>query len=1033
MDELGLNSPQQRAVEYDGGPLMIIAGPGSGKTFVIVERVRRLVKGGTPPESILCLTFTRKAAEEMLTRLEKHRITDVVVGTFHAFAQDILRENSIEADIDLRTRLIQKYQIIAWCIRNTDKFGFDPKHLEIGNNRMEVYSSIQSAISDFKEEMIMPDDLQRYIDQKLQNQDGIDAEELKFLHMLNEFNKVYRMYEAYLREKNMLDYDDLVTRAIRVLQKDAVIRARYQAKFQHVLVDEFQDNNIAQFKLVKQLVPPGHQTQNEAGKRRTANITVVGDEDQCIMRFQGAYFGIFDDFNEAYPDRQIVKLEQNYRSTANIVSIAKQLLEMVPNRTEKKLFTKNPQGDPIKVVRTPTDKGQTEYIVEAIRQMVDSGDIKYDEIAILSRRRSEVRQFAQALNSLGIPAIMVGDSNIFELPVILELISYLKIANSPAAAGMEIFRLLRSHGIADQNIMAVTSAARRRARYETGTQHDFVLEALRMYNSLDVTQKPEVAELLSWLDQIISSARTSSVLHLVYHIMMNHSDVYKRTVQAESGRNESEISALNRFYTITREYQELFPEGLLSDFLEHLSILSEMGIDVSEEITPPGAVNVLTIHKSKGKEFPVVFITDMADRRFPTRYTERKFYVPTDLLSGTSKTQDSQELHKDEERRLFYVGMTRAKRKLIITYPQRYGDATQNKRPSEFLKELDYDANPLIETGEFTESEDFDMQPEERTESIKNSLQKEAASAINRMNLRTALHRIVSLARVQHFEKNGSIDGFDPVQVLNFDVAEIEHPDLVAEKKQYFDRDTMSLSASSIGTYQTCPLQFKFQNILQAPQRPSAALDLGSAFHTIAERLGEKKADGGTLSAEDGIKAMRSEWIFRSHPDKTSENSSWKRAEQMIGAYVKWESESKNKILNIEKKFNMVLDGFTFTGKIDRIEKSPGGEYEIVDFKTGKNAPAQKNLPDNLQLNIYAKAVEESKKRLPAKASLFYPELEKTLEYRPTSESVKKVIDEVLDMARRIDAGDFEPTPSAKACRYCSYRGICDVAAPIAW
>ena len=683
------------------------------------------------------------------------------------------------------------------------------------------------------------------------------------------------------------------------------------------------------------------------------------------------------------------------------------------------------------MVQAPTDKGQTEYIAKTIRQMVDSGSYRYGDIAILSRRRSEGRQFAQTLNSLGIPTVLVGDSNIFALPAVLDLVSYLKIADSPAAAGMEIFRLLKSHGIADQNIMAVSGAARRKARYEKGTRHDFMLEALRMYNSLDVTQKPEAAELLSWIDQIISLARTSRVSDLVYRIMMNHSDVYKRALHAENERSKSDIVALNRFYEVTLEYQEMFPDGSLTDFLEHLNILGGMGIDASEEIAPPDAVNVLTIHKSKGKEFPAVFITDMADRRFPTRYTERKFYVPEDLMRGTSRVPDSQKLHKDEERRLFYVGMTRAKDMLIITYPQRYGDAAQNKKPSEFLTDLDYDKNPLIEVSTVEESDQFGMQPDEKTERIKLGLQTEAAAAISRMNLRTALHRIVSLARIQHFEQNRTLDGFDPGKILNFDVSEIEHPDIADEKKKYFDRETMSLSASSIGTYKSCPLQFKFQNILQAPQPPSPALDLGSVFHTIAERLGEKKRGGGEISAEDGAKIMKSEWIFRAYLDKTSEDSAWKRAEKMIGAYAKWEEESKNEILDIEKKFRMKIGGFAFTGKIDRVEKSSGGEYEIVDFKTGKNAPTKKSMQDNLQLNMYAKAVEEDKKQLPAKASLFYPELGKVMEYRPTPESVKKVMDEVLEMAQRIDAGDFEPTPSAKACRYCNYRSVCDVAAPV--
>jgi len=1022
-----LNEQQAKAVNHTKGPLLVVAGPGSGKTRVIVEKVLHLVKSGVEQSSILCLTFTEKAAGEMKERLEKNGILDAKINTFHSFAKEILEENFIESGLGRTTKIFKKSSQMVWCIRNTDKFGFDSNHLELGNNQVRIYSAILEAISNFKEEMISPQQVQEYVDKNLKSLEAEDSEnteiqkKLKFFNRQNEFNKVYRAYEEYRKEKELIDFDDMITKAIELLQKDPVILSNYQEKFQYILVDEFQDNNFSQLELVKMLGKHG-------------NITAVGDDDQCIMRFQGAYFGIFKDFEETYPCEK-VELSRNYRSSRSIVRLANQLLEPIEERVHKDLFSEEEEGDSIKVIRTATDNGELEFVIETIRKLLDKPlkrrdgtekPISYNDIAILSRRKVEGQKFTKILKSFGIPATFVGESNILSSPVILDLISFLKIANSPATSGAEIFRLLKSHGISEQNIAAITNAAHKKARHVYAGQDDYVLETLRKFEEFDITQKTEIKELIEQIDNVIELSSRSTVSELVYKIMMSYSDIYKKSLYSEKAHDKKNLVLLNKFYEITQEYQDIYPDQPLSDFLEHISILGDFDIEI-EDVAFEDTVNVLTLHKSKGKEFPIVFVTDLAENRFPSSYKERTFHVPEELMRGVDRTVESAQHHLEEERRLFYVGMTRAMNMLFLLYPKRYSGNVNDKKPSQFLLELDYENNPLIEVIDFEESEKMDMQAEDVVDRVKSDLQKEATSAINQLHLKTAIHRIIELSRVKHFEKHGNFDDFDSQAVLKIDLNDVNlSAELTGEKIPLFNKDELTLSPSSIKAYDDCPLKFKFQKILRVPQPTSVALDLGSVIHAVTEETANEKSEGKEVTEEKSLEKLKDRWIFRSYQNQTDENTAMNRAEQMVKTYVTWEKETKNELVGTEIPFDVKIGEITFTGRIDRLEKNPDGKYEIVDFKSGSTVKSKNKAKVDPQLNIYAKAIEKIKGELPAKASLFYVEKDKMVEYEVSPESVAEALEPIAEMTKKILAEKFEPTPSPGACMFCSYQSICD-------
>lgn len=479
--------------------LLVVAGPGSGKTRVIVERVKHLISHfRVKPSEILCLTFSDKATEEMRTRIEKEANTaEVETCTFHSFCLGILEEAVLDTGISFKAGLISKASQLVWGLKNIDSFGLE--YIEVGNNAVAVVKALIDGISAFRDEIVSPQELKDYIDRKrreydhealLQAGQADDAlptngkgksskngkgarkvsgkqealeDKIAFLNKLSDLQRVYERYEQYKRKESLIDFDDMIHIVIDTFKRKPDVLRRYQERYAYVLVDEFQDNNYAQMELVTMLCPEG-------------NITAVGDDDQSIYRFRGAFDGIFTDFQERYKGKHVlVKLERNYRSTKNIVALAKNLLDPVPNRVKKNLYSENEYGDRPIVARCSTDIAEVQYVVEKIKNelvghdFVRRGDgkadkIGYGDIAILSRKRADGVKFATALKANGIPCKVVGESRIFSTPIVRDMMAYLRVAADPLDNGIEIARILFSHGVPEQDVKIINHAAKAKAR-----------------------------------------------------------------------------------------------------------------------------------------------------------------------------------------------------------------------------------------------------------------------------------------------------------------------------------------------------------------------------------------------------------------------------------------------------------------------------------------------------------------------------------------------------------------------------------------
>lgn len=988
-----LTQEQRRVVEYIKGPMMVKAGPGSGKTRVITEKVARLIESGIPQEQILCMTFTDKATEEMSSRLGEKGYSDVRISTFHAFARELLDEMQGAEDIRA-VEIFERPLQILWCLKSIDKFGLDMNLL--GNSRYaDLFRNILDGLSMLKKEMITPSALQDFLDRQARLHGDDVPEEIK---KMGELNKVYRKYEEYKKQRGVMDYDDMVAGAVGLLEDRSEVLKKYRTRFRHVLVDEFQDNNYAQFKLVCLLADHG-------------NITVVGDEDQSIMGFQGAHSEVFENFMAQYPGCKKEHLARNFRSTGRITEFANQILrssaEFVPG------VAQNEEGDLIEVIRTSSEDAQAAYIARTIQKLVGtqvrrrgkgSSALRYSDIGILMRRNSASYELVRKLRRAGIPTVLSGTAYMLSDPNIKDLMSYMRVVCTPDASGQHAARILHRNGISDYNIRLFNRIAEKRA-----ARNDCILDSMKQLCLEAKTQKTEIRSLERVLQRIKTGTKNLATSHAVYNVIAA-TGICSQLIERNDEDARYSIRLLDQVCKHAEIHEEMFPEQGMSDFLRYVQILDG---EIKIEDDSMDAVNVMTVHKSKGKEFPIVFIPDMSERKFPLQYREKPFQVPSELLSGRSAEPNSKEAYYAEEQRLFYVSATRAMNKIYITSPMRYADNTTQKRPSEFLVDLDYEENPLIAASSFESA----MPEEVIRADRKAKVQEQAVRAIMQMNLSTAVRRIAELEGIRHAEGDSS-EGFDPAWVRRVDLDGIRAAE--PEKTVLFGKD-QTLSATAIRAYNDCPLKYKMR-LMKVPYKSRKESDLGSIVHDMIDAMDKR---GRPYTVDEAMETFRSK-MDRHMYDTTTAKKMEDDARGIFETYLEWVGNRHNEVIGTEVKIDLVVKGVRFNGSIDRLEKTPDGEYEVIDFKTGSNPLSRPMAAKDIQLNLYAEAVRLKYGKLPRKVTLFYLKKNKEVEYSATKESMLPVLDEVKDAVGRIQSQEFEATPSAKVCRSCDYHDICD-------
>lgn len=1041
--EVKLDDEQKEAVEYEGGPLLIKAGPGSGKTMVLTERVRHLVgPGKARPEEILCLTFTDKAAGEMRKRLERFGMdtSNMGVGTFHSFAKKVLEDNELDTGLDTGGGVIEKAEAVVWAINHIDDFGLES--VEVGNNAFGLMRTMMDGISAFAKALLTPDDIDRYVDDM---SPGKSEDEREELGNLADLGRVYRAYQEFKREKRVIDYDDMVAETIRLFEKKPSICRRYRGAYKHILVDELQDNNLAQFHLVKMLADGG-------------NVTGVGDEDQSIYSFQGAYADIFADFESSFVGTQRANLTTNYRSTENIVRATNDWMKKKAGTESKVLHSASGQdGDKITVAECNNEQAEAEYVAERIGELAglpSSGQTgtgagkfcDYGDIAILTRRKIDGEKFEEALAERGIPARYIGSTDLLYDPAVRDLMAHVKVAAMPATSGVEITHLMKLRGITERNIARINRAAKARMFGGSSGEGDCVLAVIRGEDGgrPKTTQSAEMRELEDLLNDLVEAGNGSlPVDRAVYKIMMAISGMYRRSVADNTRQGKRQVWRLNEVYHIAQAYAKLYPDAGLEEFVGHLYQMGEQDDEARYSLAAENAVEITTIHQSKGREFKAVFVADVSARKLPVAYRKRKFDVPEGLSNhrgagGAAAEDRKKEMHLNEERRLLYVAMTRAKSKLFITRAKSYGENTTESKPSAFLgkEELCYESNPHMEVEEYEGSgAGAAIEEPSVAERRTREAQAMAIASIGGMSLKTAVRHIVELSRIKHHKEHGSIDGFDPKEVLvvDGDGADDGQSDWLddpeADRQGLIDADSFEFSASKIDLYKRCPLQFKFRYALLVPGRPGAPMDIGASVHAVLEKIAKRRTNGEDTSEEQALDLLKRHWRYTGFDNKKRLKEGWDDAVGMIRAFMEWDQKAADRgveIVGVEQEFKMDVGGLRFMGKMDRVDKEPGGQYVVTDYKTGKKPTKKSEIGHDVQMNLYALATESVYGKLPARTGQLFVRMGKEVTNEIDAGALAEEKETILGMAKAILDGQFPANPSYAACHWCDYVEICD-------
>lgn len=624
-----LNDKQKEAVLHKNGPLLVLAGAGSGKTRVLTTSIANLIKNeGVDPRNILAITFTNKAANEMKDRIASLLGMDVGhlwIGTFHSICARILR-------------------------MNIEKIGYSSNFTIYDTNDQRTL--IKEIINDlgYKDE-ISPRDAQNIIS-SLKNKSISPNEFLKidsFYRNHNEYYEIYRLYEKRKYEYNSLDFDDLIEKVLDIFKKDQQVLEYYQQKFEYVFVDEYQDTNASQYELIKYF--GGYHN----------NVIVVGDADQSIYSFRGADISNILNFEKDFNDARVIKLEQNYRSTSNILNTANSLIINNIERKDKNLWTANDTGDEVIYKNNSVESEEGKFVVDEIKKLVNLG-YAYSDIAVLYRTNAQSRPFEEILMKNLIDYKVIGGLKFYDRKEIKDLVSYLKVIVNPKD-DVALKRIINEpkRGIGDKSVEQMAKIA--------SENNISILELITnpTYEQLLTDRLKKLAyKFYNPLKEIFENALKYTITDLINEVL-DKSGYLKVLESSYSVEDRARIDNINEFISAASEYEENNPDDTIYDYLENLSLISELEKTEDRD----NSVTLMTMHAAKGLEFPIVFVVGMDEGLFPGK-------------------RSIDEGNVEEERRLFYVAITRAREKLYLTSSEvrrAYGKPVYYKT-SRFIDEI---------------------------------------------------------------------------------------------------------------------------------------------------------------------------------------------------------------------------------------------------------------------------------------------------------------------------------------------------------
>jgi DNA helicase II / ATP-dependent DNA helicase PcrA len=948
----GLNPPQAAAVTHETGPLLIIAGAGTGKTTVITRRIAYLIATRRArPSEILALTFTDKAAAEMEERVDTlvpYGYADVQISTFHAFGDRLIKENALELGLTPDFRVLTRAEQVIFL--RDHLFEFPLKHYRPLGDPTRHLQAILTQFSRLKDEDVGPDEYLALAERLLAAAADDEARLRAEQHL--ELARAYAQYQTLMARRGQVDFGDQIVEVLRLFRTRPHVLRRHQERFKHILVDEFQDTNYAQFELVKLLAA------------RQRNVAVVGDDDQAIFRFRGASMSNILAFDRAYPDARQVVLQENRRSPQAVLDAAYRLIQHnnpdrleVAQKIDKRLISTRGRGEAPEHLAFDTVSTESDQVAEMIREEHERGR-PYRDFAVLVRVNNDADHYLRALNMRGIPWTFSGNAGLYGRPEVRLLIAFLRTVAHPDDS-------VSLHYLASSDVYQVPIVDLTKCTTYADRKHRWLFDVLRAVpEETAITDEGAgaVARLVADLQRYMELAREHPTGEVLYQFLVD-SGLMTRYAKAPA-ELEQEVQNVSKFFTRVKDAARLLKYDNVREFVNHLDALIEAGDDpaVAEADTETPAVHVLTVHKAKGLEWPVVFMVDCAQNRFPSTRRPDPVEIPADLIKDTLPTGD---FHEQEERRLFYVGMTRAKERLYLTSAEDMGGKRKWKVSQFVLEALD--------------------------------LPKDAVRPFRAQ----AIEQLRRLA--------------PPPEGIGLGLAPLA------------DDEPLAVSHRQVDDYETCPLKYQYVHILRIPLRQHHSVVYGSALHTAVEFYLRRRAAGNYTSLEDFLLAFDNAWRNEGFLTREHEEQRKRAGVAALTRFYHEEEASGQKPTDVERDFGFSLGLNRVRGRFDRVDETPEG-LVIVDYKSSDvtdQKKADQRAKESLQLTIYALAQHEMTGRLPARVELRFLESGLTGRHTPTVDDLVIAREAIVNAARGIRQREFEATPEYQACRYCPYNQIC--------
>lgn len=955
---LKLNKEQLEAIKFGTGPLLIIAGAGTGKTTVITERIKYLILSKkVKPSEILALTFTEKAAREMEERVDvsmPYGYTQMWIMTFHSFCDRILRREALHIGLDPRYKLMTEAESVQLLRRNL--FKLDLNYFRPLGNPNKFISGMLQHFSRLQDEDATPNQYFDWVKLKVKSKKLKVTEEKVELEKWEELAKAYKTYDEIKVKEGLVDFGDLIVKTLKLFRDRPNILKEYQKQFKYLLVDEFQDTNFAQNELSILL----------AGKEK--NINVVGDDDQSIYRFRGAAVSNIVQFRKNFPKTKVVVLTKNYRSTQEILDRSYDLIQFnnpdrleVVEKVDKKLKSQVAKdGTEIRFIHSDRVENESDQIAKEIKKLNEEEKYDWRDFAILVRANNHSESIMRALSRHGIPYQFLGPGRLFRQPEVVDLISYLKVLYD-FTDSVAFYRLLSldHFGITGRELAELGNYARK--------------NNISLFESAEKIGGDNIKKVLEIINKHLNLVKKETAGQLLYYFL-EETGLLTKLLSPETPEAERKAQNISKFFDKLKTYEVDHEDATVPAVVDWLNLSMELGespLATDVDWTDVNAVNILTAHSAKGLEFRVVFLVNLVAQRFPTTERREQIPIPEALIKEVLPVGD---YHLEEERRLFYVGMTRAKEQLILTAADYYGEGKREKKLSPFIFE---------------------------------ALGDRATSA------------------------ERSPDKINQLSFLDYEPSKIKESGFKTPKLH-----VDYLSYSQIETFQTCPLHYKLRYIYKVPTPPSASQSFGTTMHATLKNFFEGVVKGEKPTDQFILKLLADNWIKEGYKDKKHEAEFLQKGKDYVVGFLKYGFNPKNLPEMLEQPFTVPFSqkdgrGIKIGGKIDRVDVFPDGSIEILDYKTGATMPTQREVDENLQLSFYALAAttirEEPFKKNPeeVKLSLYFLDNQEKISTTRTVEDLEKAKKEIFKVRDEIEKSDFKCSNHMFCQMGCEYSLFC--------